>query len=113
MASASHLRLRASPAEICAFGAVEDFRSEDSRSEIYPQSGPNCAIVVEDIATVAEDGADVVDIGSVERIVAGQSMLTVLIHLKNQLPVVIQIVLYLNIMLLIQVRQVTDTGLDI
>ncbi len=42
MASASHLRLRATPAEICAFGAVEDFRLEDLRSEIYPQSGPNC-----------------------------------------------------------------------
>ena len=43
--------LRAAPAEISAFGAVDDFRSEDLRSEIYPQSGANGAIVEVDTAT--------------------------------------------------------------
>ena len=60
------------PAEICAFGAVEDFRLEDSRSEIYPQSGPNCVNVVVDIVTVAVDGAEKVDNSSVVRMVAGR-----------------------------------------
>ena len=62
----------ASPAEICAFGAVEDFRLEDSRSEIYPQSGPNCATDVADTFTVVGDGADVEDTGSAVRIAAGR-----------------------------------------
>ena len=42
---------RFAPAEISAFGAVDDFRSEDLRSEIYPQSGANGAIVEVDTAT--------------------------------------------------------------
>ena len=71
MASASHLRLRATPAEICAFGAVEDFRLEDLRSEIYPQSGPNCEIEV-DIDTVAADEAVGVDKCSEVRTAAGR-----------------------------------------
>ena len=44
------------PLKDCAFGAVEDFRSEELRSEIYPQSGANGAIVVVDIVTVIVDG---------------------------------------------------------
>jgi hypothetical protein len=71
-ASAPHLRLRATPAEICAFGAVEDFKSEDSRSEIYPQSGPNREISVRDTAAIAIDGAVSVDKCSIARTAAGR-----------------------------------------
>ena len=41
-------------------------------SEIYPQSGPNCVIVVVDTATAVADGAEEVDICSVVRITAGR-----------------------------------------
>ena len=57
-------------AEICAFGAVEDFRLEDLRSEIYPQCGPDCDIVVLDI--VVNDVAVTVDKCSMTRILAGR-----------------------------------------
>ena len=63
--------LRASPAEICAFGAVEEFGLEELNSEIYPQSGPNCDIVVVDKVTVVVDGAVITDSGSAARTVAG------------------------------------------
>ena len=72
MTSVAHLRLRASPAEICTFSAVEDFRSEDSRSEIYPQSRSNSVIEVVDKDAAVGDGAVVVDLGSAVRIVAGR-----------------------------------------
>lgn len=70
--SAPHLRLRATPAEIRVFGAVEDFRLKDLRAKIYPQSGPNCAIKVEDIVTVVIDEAVTVDSCSKVRIAAGR-----------------------------------------
>ena len=53
------------PLKICAFGAVEDFRSEELRSEIYPQSGANGVFAVADIAASLTDAAAVVDICSV------------------------------------------------
>ena len=49
------------PLKICAFGAVEDFRSEELRSEIYPQSGANGVLVVVDIVATLKDDADAVD----------------------------------------------------
>ena len=54
------------PLKICAFGAVEDFRLEELRSEIYPQSGANGVVVaVVDIVAILIDAAVVVDICSV------------------------------------------------
>ena len=56
------------PLKDCAFGAVEDFRSEELRSEIYPQSGANGDIIVVDTAgmlTIIVPEAAVVDISSV------------------------------------------------
>ena len=54
------------PLKDCAFGAVEDFRSEDSRSKIYPQSGADGVIVVADtVAKQLIDDAGEVDICSV------------------------------------------------
>ena len=49
------------PLKICAFGAVEDFRLEELRSEIYPQSGANGVFVVSDIVATPIDAAVVVD----------------------------------------------------
>ena len=45
------------PLKDCAFGAVEDFRSEDSRSKIYPQSGADGVIVVADTVAILMDAA--------------------------------------------------------
>ena len=53
------------PLKDCAFGAVEDFRSEDSRSKIYPQSGANGDLVEVDIVAILNDAAAAVDICSV------------------------------------------------
>lgn len=49
------------PLKDCAFGAVEDFRSEDSRSKIYPQSGANGDPVVigAEALDIAVGGADI------------------------------------------------------
>ena len=52
---------------ISAFGAVDDFRSEELRLKIYPQSGANGDIIVVDIAgmlTIIVLEAAVVDISS-------------------------------------------------
>ena len=49
------------PLKICAFGAVEDFRSEDSRSKIYPQSGANGERTVVDRVATVLDLAEAVD----------------------------------------------------
>lgn len=60
--------LRASLALISAFGAVDDFRSEELRLKIYPQSGANGDIIVVDTAgmlTIIVPEAAVVDISSV------------------------------------------------
>lgn len=53
---------------ISAFGAVDDFRSEELRLKIYPQSGANGDIIVVDTAgmlTIIVPEAAVVDISSV------------------------------------------------
>ena len=85
-ASAEHLRLRAMPAEICAYGnpqkscgfsgnpygAVEDFRLEDLRSKIYPQSGTDAEIAVEEKITAVTDGAVIADMSSEVRTKAGR-----------------------------------------
>ena len=52
------------PLKICAFGAVEDFRSEDSRSKIYSQSGANGVYVAVDKEAILIDVAGVADICS-------------------------------------------------
>ena len=49
------------PLKDCAFGAVEDFRSEELRSEIYPQSGANGVFVDVDTAANLIDAAVGVD----------------------------------------------------
>lgn len=52
---------------ISAFGAVGDFRSEELRPKIYPQSGANGDIIVVDIAgilTIIAPEVAVVDISS-------------------------------------------------
>lgn len=46
---------------ISAFGAVDDFRSEELRLKIYPQSGANGVFVVSDIVATPIDAAVVVD----------------------------------------------------
>ena len=56
------------PLKDCAFGAVEDFRSEELRPKIYPQSGANGDIIVVDTAgflTIIVLEVAVVDISSV------------------------------------------------
>ena len=60
------------PLKICAFGAVEDFRSEELRSEIYPQSGANGVSAEEDIEAMLIDVAVDADKSSAARIVAGR-----------------------------------------
>ena len=60
------------PLKDCAFGAVEDFRSEELRSEIYPQSGANGVSAEEDIEAMLIDVAVAVDKCSVVRIDAGR-----------------------------------------
>ena len=57
--------LRASPTWICAFGAVDDFRFEELRSKIDPQSRANSAETDTDTVAAAVDGAIMLDIGSV------------------------------------------------
>lgn len=49
---------------ISAFGAVEDFRSEELRSKIYPQSGANGDRTFVDRVAILIDAAVVVDISS-------------------------------------------------
>ena len=49
---------------ISAFGAVEDFRSEELRSKIYPQSGANGERTFVDRVAILIDAAVVVDISS-------------------------------------------------
>ena len=49
------------PLKICAFGAVEDFRSEELRSEIYPQSGANGDTDVVDTVAIIIDAAFAAD----------------------------------------------------
>ena len=52
---------------ISAFGAVDDFRSEELRSKIYPQSGANGDIIAIDparILTIIVPEVAVVDISS-------------------------------------------------
>ena len=51
---------------------MEDFRIEDSRSEIYPQSGTDAVIDVVDIVTAATDGAAIADACSAVRTAAGR-----------------------------------------
>ena len=51
---------------------MEDFRLEDLRSEIYPQSGTDRVITVENIITVEIDRAVIVDSRSVVRTGAGR-----------------------------------------
>ena len=50
---------------------MEEFGLEELNSEIYPQSGPNCDIVIVDKVTVVVDGAVIADSGSAARTVAG------------------------------------------
>ena len=45
------------PLKDCAFGTVEDFRLEELRSEIYPQSGADGIIVVADTVAILMDAA--------------------------------------------------------
>ena len=49
------------PLKDCAFGAVEDFRSEDSRSKIYPQSGADGDTDVVDTVAIIIDAAFAAD----------------------------------------------------
>ena len=49
---------------ISAFGAVEDFRSEELRSKIYPQRGANGDRTFVDRVAILIDAAVVVDISS-------------------------------------------------
>lgn len=47
----------------CAFGAVEDFRFEELRCQINPQSGANGSIIVSDNVAALVDEAAKVDKG--------------------------------------------------
>ena len=46
---------------ISAFGAVDDFRSEELRLKIYPQSGANGGRIVDDKVAILIDAAVAVD----------------------------------------------------
>ena len=49
------------PLKDCAFGAVEDFRFEELRSKIYPQSGANGDTDVVDTVAIIIDAACAAD----------------------------------------------------
>ena len=51
---------------------MDDFRLEDSRVQINPQSGADSIVIVVDIVAVLVDVAVIVDIGGIILIVAGR-----------------------------------------
>ena len=63
--------MRASHAD-CAFGAVEDFRFEELRCQINPQSGANAAKISVDKEADLVDAAARADIGGKILILAGR-----------------------------------------